>query len=236
MTATSPGLFDEIDTVAADTCHVEGCSDPIRRKRDGLCNRHRCRADRGGDLTRPGRKENERAKVEITARVQSPDAYQSGECWLWPLARNARGYGLWYAADGYSIATRVVYELAFGRAVADAESVCHRCDTPACYRPSHLFLGNAFDNMRDAAAKRRFPNRTGERNSQAKLTDAQATELRAALDEGLPMDAAAKRFGISPRQVGRIRDGERGKPTYLGQRGTTPNVHTLRPIPPEAVR
>lgn len=33
--------------------------------------------------------------------------------------------------------------------------VCHHCDHPGCFNPSHLFIGDGFANMQDMTAKGR---------------------------------------------------------------------------------
>jgi hypothetical protein len=39
--------------------------------------------------------------------------------------------------------------------------VCHRCDTPLCINPDHLFLGTQKDNMADRAKKVRARKQAG---------------------------------------------------------------------------
>lgn len=50
--------------------------------------------------------------------------------------------------------SRFAWHLTMGP-IPDGKWVLHRCDTPACCNPEHLFLGTQFDNMRDMVRKGR---------------------------------------------------------------------------------
>lgn len=82
----------------------------------------------------------------------------NGECWIWRGEINRKGYGNLFLRRGprrSMLAHRLSYEMAYG-AIPEKMFVCHRCDTPPCVNPEHLFLGTNADNMRDASEKGRI--------------------------------------------------------------------------------
>lgn len=75
-------------------------------------------------------------------------------CHLWLGALQRGGYGAFGVNRKAKRAHRVSWERAHGPISAGAH-VLHRCDTPACVNPDHLFLGDQRSNMADMAAKGR---------------------------------------------------------------------------------
>src|SRR5437899_2411616 len=100
-------------------------------------------------------------------------------CWIWQGATNSMGYGRLHWSGTTVLAHRAAWFVANGP-IPDHMCVCHRCDTPLCVRPSHLFLGTHSDNMKDSYAKGRHqPVRLyGTRHGMAKLTDPKVREIR----------------------------------------------------------
>jgi hypothetical protein len=90
--------------------------------------------------------------------------------------------------------------------------VCHKCDTPACVNPNHLFLGTYTDNMRDAARKGRMNWKPGEKrnlplgehNPASVLTVEQVRDIRTS---GMTGAAMARKHAVSAVTVSRIRRG-----------------------------
>jgi hypothetical protein len=123
-------------------------------------------------------------------------------CWFWMGSRATNGYGNFYdkrMPGRHGLAHRVAFTVAFGP-IPKGLFICHRCDTPPCLNPEHLFPGTHTDNMRDAARKQRLriPRRS-------KLMPQQVSEIRALFAEGgLTQRSLARQFSIDAGQVWRI--------------------------------
>lgn len=121
-------------------------------------------------------------------------------CWLWLGAIQKHGYGIIRDAK-CSLAPRAAW-VAFRGEIPGGMNVLHKCDTPLCINPDHLFLGTQADNLADMVQKNR--SRRGERNRNAKLRTHQVLAIRDMEGSALQI---AKSFGISPRLVLSIKKG-----------------------------
>jgi hypothetical protein len=86
-----------------------------------------------------------------------------GNCWLWSGPTNDCGYGICKILGCPYYAHRLSYEIHIGT-IPQGLLVCHRCDTPNCVNPEHLFLGTQKDNMHDAKLKGKTANKYGKSN------------------------------------------------------------------------
>lgn len=98
-------------------------------------------------------------------------------------------------------AHRVSWELHHGKLQPD-QHVLHKCDTPLCVNPKHLFVGDQHGNMKDKVAKSR-QNR-GDSHGMSKLTEDQARAIKA---DARLYRIIAKEYDISVPTVSDIKRG-----------------------------
>lgn len=121
-------------------------------------------------------------------------------CWLWTGAL-LNGYPAAKIRGKMVRVHRLALEIASGRLMEDGEVACHRCDTPACTNPDHLFAGTPRDNSRDSLAKGR--NYIGEKNARATLS---AVDVRAIRGQpGADVGDLATLFGVTEATIHMIR-------------------------------
>jgi len=124
-------------------------------------------------------------------------------CWLWTG-------GL--ASDGYPVmklmgvrnkkVTRIVYT-EYIEGYDPSLWVLHKCDTPLCVNPSHLFLGTNQDNTADRTRKNRQAK--GERCNKNQLTQHLIKGIDIALAAGYTQMVIAVWFGTTQSNVSLVK-------------------------------
>ena len=187
-------------------CAFDGCERDAISK--GYCDKHYRRLLKRGDVNDHGsRKVDDGNAVDRFHRKYEID--ESG-CWLWTggTRQNSKGvpYPRHWTDDRKSIgAHRFSFELVRG-AIPKGMYVCHKCDTPMCVNPDHLFVGTHHDNMHDMVQKKRsFTGRGENKKGRAKLTNKQADQIR---KMDISHQKLAVMFGVSATTIGRIKSGE----------------------------
>lgn len=110
-------------------------------------------------------------------------------CQLWTGSTTSRsvgkGYGVIKVSGRMCLAHRISYSANVG-AIPEGMLVCHKCDTPACVNPDHLFVGTHSDNNRDTVKKGRSPFTRATESQRAEWTEKRLA--REALEPGLRAD------------------------------------------------
>ena len=137
-------------------------------------------------------------------------------CWEWSGWRDRDGYGRMTIMRGKNqwrseIVPRVVFKI-FKGPIPNGNLVCHHCDNPACFRPSHLFSGTNLDNMRDKISKGRMVVPIGEECVKAKLTEEKVLEIRQKHSTGnFTQRELAVQYGVGFKAICKIVNFQRWK-------------------------
>lgn len=132
---------------------------------------------------------------------------QSGRCWRWTGRKDLDGYGRQSFEGRHLRAHRLSYALHHGLSDCEIASldILHRCDTPDCCNPLHLFAGTNDDNMQDKVRKNRHTH--GEDVHSAKLNESQVVEILRRSTLGESRGSVARDFGIDRSTVRAIANG-----------------------------
>lgn len=125
---------------------------------------------------------------------------KSGDCWLWTAACNRNGYGFIRYGTTHKVieAHRVSYMLTYGDPPKGFD-VCHKCDTPRCVNPNHLFLGTRRVNIQDSVRKGRHGKA---------LTPEIVQSIRADIAAGIQQTHIAKQYGVGCATISKIATGK----------------------------
>lgn len=185
----------EIRHKRGGTCEVAGCIKPHYGR--GMCKAHHQAAWKKGLL--------KSASGSLKDKIDhySMPVTCSG-CWIWIGSCNNKGYGTISVGGGKKqYAHRVAYSEYKGN-IPDGYEVCHKCDTPACCNPDHLFIGSHKENMRDSVEKGRAWQcvRFGTTHGRAVLNEHQVSMIR---NSDAPAIVIAKRLGVAAETIRRVR-------------------------------
>lgn len=127
---------------------------------------------------------------------------KQNECWLWKGAStghssDGKGYGYFKLNGKAQRAHRVSFEH-FNRPLLPGEDCCHKCNTPLCVNPKHLFAGNESQNIQQAYDQGR---------RKTSLTKEQVKEIKQRLLAGFTNNNLARIYGVRSSTISAIGHG-----------------------------
>ena len=136
------------------------------------------------------------------------DIKEGDDCWLWTATTNGIYGVFWDHPNGRNEGAHRMSWILTNGPITEGLSVLHRCDTPLCVNPRHLFLGTTKDNSVDMMNKGRASNAVGEDTSNPKLTNEDVMEIKTLLTKGMVQWEIAKRFNVSQTTICFISQGK----------------------------
>jgi hypothetical protein len=184
-------------------CGFDGCDRKSVSK--GYCDKHYRRVLKRGDVNDYGtRKVDEGNAIE---RFHKKYEIKPNECWIWTGGTRANSKGVLYPRhhqdDGKSVGAHRFSFFIVNGDIPSGKYICHKCDTPLCVNPNHLFCGTHQDNMYDMVKKNRSYKGRGEnKKGRSKLTNNQAEQIRKMEISNVKI---SKIFEVSQSTISRIK-------------------------------
>lgn len=161
----------------------------------------------------------------IFSRTKKNDA----GCWIYQ-GRLKRGYAV-IGCRGKRVAGHRLVWMAVNGPIPSTVMICHRCDTPACLNPDHLFKGDSKANVTDMVLKgrafwqqRRHSGAIGGYGS--KIDQRTYDWIFVSADLGMTNRQIALVLGTVPERVRKILNGKLFKHFY-NQRQKAPSRHQM---------
>ena len=163
-------------------------------------------------------------------------------CWLWggPIITPS-WRPIVYVNGKKRLAYRAVYEHLVGP-IPDGKLACHKCDTPLCVNPDHIFIGTHADNIWDAKIKGRdgwsrnpekirasLAKRKGSEKPNAKINEDVAIKI-GLLRGRSTLTEVANKFGVGAHTVLSIWQGR----SWRHFTGIPRNLDTFPRVPIES--
>jgi hypothetical protein len=142
--------------------------------------------------------------IRYTRFIRLPEGGDG--CWLWDIAKTQNGYTTiripgtkTKKVSGHRIAW-----VLFNGPIPPSMFVLHHCDTKACVRPDHLYLGTPKENMRDKIVRQRTNHPYGERSGSAKLSNEDVIDIRHRYSEGTLQKSLANEYRVDQSTISDI--------------------------------
>jgi len=93
--------------------------------------------------------------VNFESLLYYDDDIIDSHCWIWKGNTDKDGYGkLSLGKQQWIFAHRFSYKIHIGP-IEKGLCICHKCDTPGCVNPNHLFMTTSIQNIKDRHMKKR---------------------------------------------------------------------------------
>lgn len=132
------------------------------------------------------------------------------DCWIWTKSKTKDGYGVMVVNRKQYRVHRLSYQEFVGE-IPSGLLVCHKCDTPLCFNPSHLFLGTVTENALDMVRKERNFYQVGECGPNAKQTTESVLQIKKLRADGLGLKEIASMFNTTFGNISQICKGKTWK-------------------------